>query len=132
MNPEQNIIEIRENPHENYTDFYMHSDKGQLTSSIDLNTLEYEIIDYIIYNAYRRQGYGKELFKFGVDHAKSIGAQAIIGVNIVSRESINVIASVIGEDKVTIEKLGDYTPQGKDDNSVNRTKASFRYDTRAL
>ena len=128
MNSEKLEIEVRENPYEDHTVFYIRSSKGRLTSSIELGTQEYEVIDYYIYPNYRRQGYGKELLRFSIDHARSIGARAIIGNNIVSRESLDVVASVLGIENVNIVNLGDCTPSGMDENDVNRTKASLRYD----
>lgn len=127
MNSEMPDIEIRENPYSNHTVFYMKSDKGRLVSSLDFETKEYEVIDYYIYSPYRRKGYGKEMLRFSVDHARSIGARAIIGVNIVSRESLDVATAVLGGEHINIENIGDYTPEGKDDNTENRTKASLRY-----
>jgi GNAT superfamily N-acetyltransferase len=106
--------------------FYMNTPKGWLKAKLAAS-MEYEIVDYMIYEAFRGQGYGKELLQFSVDHARSVGASAVFGSYINSRESLETIRSVMGEAvELVIESEGDFSPKGADTNSDSPTRASAR------
>ena len=67
----------------------------------------YTIGYFLVNNGWLRQGYGKELLHRAADHAASLGATAI-DASIVSRESLDTMKSVFGEEFIDIESVGPY------------------------
>lgn len=110
-----------------YLDYFnIEFDKGYLKSQFNNEKAVYEVLDYLIWPNYRRKGFGKELLSFGVSHARTLGAKAITGTMITSRESLDVVRSIAGDVNVDLDvrNEGDYSPAGSDDSPGNRTDAS--------
>lgn len=99
---------------------------GWLKASYDPSTGAYEIVDYYVWPSHRKRGHGKRFLMTCHQHAISIGAHVLYGDLIVSRESIKAITDLFGAEHVVVKNLGDYTSEGQDHNTVNRTDASFR------
>jgi len=107
---------------------YFRSAQGFLTVTQFYNTEVYEMDDCVINVPYRRRGYAKELLKLASAHARLLGARAISASNIVNRASIDALSSVFGEESLSINTLGDYAPEGYDENKEAPTKASMFHE----
>lgn len=103
-----NIQIIAGNPDFNGARHYIQADQGDLFAKQDFFNSTYEIADYHINSESRGEGYGKELLKVALEHARIMGALAVTASDIVSRESIDALSRVFGSDSVAVDNLGDY------------------------
>lgn len=102
------------------------STQGYLRAIHQFAGNNYEIQDYLVSGSFRGNGYGKELLKVALQHAKALGARAVTASEIVTRESVASISSVFGPENVTLEWLGDFAPAGKEPQGSAR--ASLVYE----
>ena len=72
----------------------------------------------------RRQGIGRLLVETARDEAQRIGARIIWSV-LTSREAVDLMTSVFGQDAVAIERLGEYQSAGR--GFITGTSASLFY-----
>jgi hypothetical protein len=70
----------------------------------------------------RRQGHGKNLLRTSAEHAEALGARAVIAA-IISRECLDAMSSVFGQEHIEIDALGEYAPGGLDSHPDSPTSA---------
>ena len=74
----------------------------------------------------RRKGHGQNLLRKSEEHARELGARKI-GAVIISRECLEAMTRVFGEDSLTVLQRGEFTPEGHDYNTISPTQALLRY-----
>lgn len=102
---------------------------GRAVTIFSLDNRFYSISDLQVDGAARRKGIGGNLTHTALQHAKQIGADAVMAA-ITSRECFDVMIRVFGEEAVEVYELGDYAPEGRDSHPTDVTMASLWYDLR--
>ena len=115
------------NPIDMYANHHIRSEQGTLSARHSYEDNVYDIRMFSVYEAYQRQGYGKELLRLAYQHARVLGAAAISASNIITRESIDALTSVFGGSDIDIESLGNYALDGHFVHQYSPTKASMRH-----
>ncbi len=98
---------------------------GLLQASYDQTPRWFCIANIDVEEDFRRQGIGKLLLRRSVSLAEEVGAQLIYAA-IVSRESLDMMTSVFGEEAVKIRQVGSYAPHA--DNPEDKTGAMLWYE----
>jgi GNAT superfamily N-acetyltransferase len=80
---------------------------GSAIVSYDIKSKRFLINTLDVEAGYRRQGIGKNMLAYSKDIATKMGAQ-IVSALIISRESLDAMTAVFGEEAIDIESAGRY------------------------
>lgn len=106
-------ITISHDSHNNGADIYrITTEAGAIDAVHHPSEMRYTIANFDVY-LQRRRGIGKELLRASRNHAKTLGAKVIFAA-IISRECLDAMKAVFGEDAVHVSELGDYASEGED------------------
>jgi hypothetical protein len=91
------------------SEFYLHRLTGgemvvQWIESVGL----YHITDIDV--SLPRRGIGRRLLRSGQEQATNLGARSIVAA-IISRECLESMVMVFGQEHISVEKLGDFVPE---------------------
>jgi GNAT superfamily N-acetyltransferase len=95
---------------------------GGLETTYRTNCGWYQLVNLDVDPDHRRQGIGKGLLMTGLEHARKLNATKVIA-SIISRECLDAMTSVFGEEHIDICKKGDYAEPGTDSNHFDKTEA---------
>lgn len=118
--------EVKWSPCERYVE--IGNNGNFLIGSHDPDFNHFLIADIWVKPSMRENGIGKELVRMAQTEALRLGISKIVA-SIISRESLDVMISVFGENAVNIEQLGNYIKPREGDISVadDRTVAFLDY-----
>jgi GNAT superfamily N-acetyltransferase len=102
---------------------------GQLDSVFRFSSRIYTVTNIDVEPEFRRRRIGTTLVETARDHARYIGADAIMAA-IVSRECLDVMNRVFGEEHIEVYLLGKYAEEGVRITEETATSAGLWYDLR--
>ena len=106
-------ITITHDSHFNNSDIYrISTELGGIDAVYHPKELRYTIANIDVYS-HRRRGVGKELLRVSQSHARELGARVIFAA-IISRECLDAMTSVFGEEFIYTSQVGTYAPAGAD------------------
>ena len=107
-------IAITLNAHINEATLYtISTDGGNIDAAYREIGELYTIANFDVLSDRRRRGVGKELLRASQAHARELGAKVIFAA-IISRECLDAMNTVFGEESIRVSILGTYAPEGKD------------------
>lgn len=92
--------------------YNIRADHGYIDAMYDEMSSLYRIATLYVSSEARGQGIGKNLLRTSRSHAKDLGAKSIFAV-IISRECIDAMEAVFGEEAIKVERRGEYIPPGQ-------------------
>lgn len=99
------------------------SDTGLIVAIYRATTGIYLINDFDVFNPDDRgKGYGRELLNASYQHARTTGARAIMA-HIISRECLESMRRVFGDETLRVSQEGGFAPAGTDTNRSDPTRA---------
>jgi hypothetical protein len=98
-------------------------ESGTLTSAFRENERLYKISNLEVSDrGERRRGVGKGLLRVALGHAESLEARTVLAI-IISRECLDAMEAVFGEDSIEVLDRGGYAPEGHDQCLESPTRA---------
>lgn len=98
----------------NDADLYSIKTEGGNIDATYRNTEQlYTIANFDVHHDHRRRGVGKELLRASQAHARELGAHVLFAA-IISRECLDAMITVFGEESVRVGQIGTYALKGKD------------------
>mgnify|MGYP000617873297 CR=1 FL=1 len=85
-------------------------DHGRLRMYYNPERRHFLINSVVVEPKFRREGRATALLEYSIEYAKELGARTI-GAVIVTREILDGMSKVFGEEAITIEQLGIYEHQ---------------------
>ena len=114
MKTEKPRVDIRYDTTFRSGDLYLLTTKyGGIDALYNKDTKHYTIANFDVDRSARREGIGKNLLDTSKIHARELGAE-IIKAAIISRECLDAMSAIFGEDSIIIDQKGEYAPIGQD------------------
>lgn len=87
--------------------YHLVTEKGGVEAVYHTDERRYTIANFDVDVKARRRGIGKELLRASQTHARELGAKVVFAV-IISRECLDAMRSVFGEESVFVAEEGGY------------------------
>ncbi len=113
------------------SDLYeLESAAGKIDAVYHTDEMRYTIANFDVDSDKRRQGIGKHLLKASQEHARELGAKVIFSA-IISRECLDAMTRVFGEESVLVAEVGEYASNDGSESPATTTAAILHYNTNA-
>lgn len=107
------VIITHNSSHDGDDIYCITTESGAIDAVYHTADRRYAIANFDVVANARRRGIGKELLRASKQHACELGARIIFAA-IISRECLDAMQTVFGEENVYVGELGDYAPEGAD------------------
>jgi|GEM_PF-3590601 len=92
--------------------YHLSSEQGAIEATFHPEWQSYMIANFDVHPDYRGQGIGKLLLRASLEHAQELGARHIIA-GIISRECLDAMRRVFGDESISVAHVGEYCPKGQ-------------------